>query len=140
MSKVISQTATDLAKAGYAAVLGGELARLRDSLAMTRNAQARLIGVDGESLRRWESLERGMNIDTATRIGEWLWGAQEALKSVSNVPMQTLVPVTTAARKLGISEPDLEAACDRGEYAFERLGVLGTFIVRGEQMFRGEPA
>lgn len=140
MSKVISQTATDLAKSGYAAVLGGELARLRDSLQMTRNAQARLIGVDGESLRRWEALERGMNIDTATRIGEWFWGAKAALNSVPNLAMGSLIPVTTAARKLGISESDLEAACDRGEYKFERLGVLGTFIVSGEQMYRGEEA
>lgn len=130
MSKVIDQTASDLAKAGYAAVIGGELAKMRDSLAMTRNAQARLIGVDGESLRRWESLERGMNIDTATRIGEWMWGAREALNSVSNVPIGDLVPITTAARKFGISEAELEAACDRGDYKFERLGVLGTFIHR----------
>lgn len=130
MSRVISQTATDLAKAGYAAVLGGELARMRDSLAMTRNAQARLIGVDGESLRRWESLERGMNIDTATRVGEWMWGARKALESVSNVAHRDLIPVTTAARKLGIPETSLEAACDRDEYKYVRLGVLGTFLYR----------
>lgn len=133
MSRVISHTAIDLAKSGYAAVLGGDLARMRDSLAMTRNAQARLMGVDGESLRRWEALERGMNIDTATRIGEWLWGARKALESVSDVPFQTLMPVTTAARKLGIAEEELEAACDRGEYRFVRLGVLGTFIYRENQ-------
>lgn len=133
MSRVISQTASDLAKAGYTAVIGGDLARMRDSLAMTRNAQARLIGVDGESLRRWEAVERGMNIDTATRVGEWMWGARKALESVSDVAFQTLIPVTTAARKLGIPEDELEAACDRDEYRFERLGVLGTFIYRENQ-------
>jgi DNA-binding XRE family transcriptional regulator len=134
MSRVISQTATDLAKAGYDAVMRGDLARMRDSLGMTRNAQAHLLGVDGESLRRWESLERGMNVATATRIGEWMWGARMALESVSNVATHELVPITTAARKLGIAESDLEAACDRGEYEFVRLGVLGTFIYRENQV------
>lgn len=133
MSRVISKTATELAKDGYAAVLGGDLARLRDSLAMTRNAQARLMGVDGESLRRWESLERGMNIETATRIGEWLWGAKKALDTLVNRSIHDFVPVTTAARKMGISETDLEAACDRGEYQYERLGVLGTFLYREDR-------
>src|SRR5688572_9981842 len=79
MSKVIDQTEAELAKAGYSAVLGGELAQMRDKLRMTRNAQARLIGVEGESLRQWEALERGMNIDTAIRVGEWYWGASRAL-------------------------------------------------------------
>src|SRR4029453_16996674 len=130
MSKVINRTATDLAKDGYGAVLGGDLARMRDALAMTRNAQARLIGVDGESLRRGESLGRGNNIATATRIGEWLWGAKQALDSLDKPSIHDMVPVTTAARKLGISEIELEAACDRGEYRFERLGVLGTFLYR----------
>ena len=62
MSIMTNPTASDLAKAGYTAVLGGELARLRTKLCMTRNVQAHLIGVEGESLRRWEAMERGMNV------------------------------------------------------------------------------
>lgn len=131
MSEVIDQTEVELAKAGYAAVLGGELADLRDRLGMTRNAQARLIGVEGESLRRWEAMERGMNIDTAIRVGEWLWGARKALESMGSIPYGDLVPISHAA-KSGIPEQELEAACDRGEYRHERLGVLGTFIYRGK--------
>lgn len=130
MSGVIDQTEVELAKAGYAAVLGGELAALRDKLSMTRNAQARLIGVEGESLRRWESLERGMNVDTAIRVGEWLWGAEKALESVGALAYHELVPISRAARQSGISVEELEAACDRGEYRHERLGVLGTFVYR----------
>lgn len=130
MSEVIDDTARKLAEAGYAAVLGGDLARLRNKLTMTRNAQARLIGVEGESLRRWESLERGMNIETAVRIGEWLWGAERALKSLPDQAYLELIPISSAARKTGIPVPELEAACDRGEYQHERLGVLGTFLHR----------
>lgn len=130
MSEVIDQTEVELAKAGYAAVLGGELAALRDKLCMTRNAQARLIGVEGESLRRWESMERGMNVDTAIRVGEWLWGANRALESVGTLAYHELVPISRAARQSGIPVEELEAACDRGEYRHERLGVLGTFVYR----------
>src|SRR5687768_448923 len=130
MSGVIDHTEVELAKAGYAAVLGGDLARMRDKLSMTRNAQARLIGVEGESLRRWESMERGMNVDTAIRVGEWMWGAQRALETVGTLPYQQLIPISTAARKFGIPVNELEAACDRGEYRHERLGVLGTFVYR----------
>lgn len=128
MSGVIDQTVRKLAERGYQAVLGGELARMRDKLSMTRHAQSVLIGVDSESLRRYESLERGMNIDTAVRIGEWLWGAETALKSAPDLAFQEVVPISTAARRFGIPANELEAACDRGKYRHERLGVLGTFI------------
>ncbi len=133
MSKVIDQTEAELAKAGYSAVLGGDLAELRKKLSMTRNAQARLIGVEGESLRQWEALERGMNIDTAIRVGEWKWGADRALESVAPDAYQELIPISRAARQSGIPVHELEAACDRGDYRFERLGVLGTFIYKGQE-------
>ena len=130
MSEVIDHTARKLAEAGYAAVLGGDLARMREKLSMTRNAQARLIGVEGESLRRWESLERGMNVDTAIRVGEWLWAAKRALETVPDQAYLKLLPISKAARQSGIAVEELEAACDRNEYKHERLGVLGTFIYR----------
>lgn len=130
MSGVIDQTARELAEAGYAAVLGGDLARMRDKLSMTRNAQARLIGVEGESLRRWESLERGMNVDTAIRVGEWFWGAEKALNSLPDQSYLELMPISKAARQSGIAVDELEAACDRNEYRHERLGVLGTFVYK----------
>jgi DNA-binding XRE family transcriptional regulator len=132
MSGVIDHTARKLAEAGYAAVLGGDLAAMRDKLSMTRNAQARLIGVEGESLRRWEALERGMNVDTAIRVGEWLWGAEKALKTLPDLAYQELMPISKAARQTGIAAEDLEAACDRNEYRHERLGVLGTFVYRDQ--------
>lgn len=132
MSGVIDQTEVELAKAGYAAVLGGDLAALREKVSMTRNAQARLIGVEGESLRRWEALERGMNIETAIRVGEWFWGAQKALETVPHRAYLELIPISKAARQTGIPVEELEAACDRGEYRHERLGVLGTFVYRRE--------
>ena len=132
MSGVIDHTARKLAEAGYQAVLGGDLARMRDKLGMTRNAQARLIGIEGESLRRYEAMERGMNVDTAIRVGEWHWAAERALLTLSDQSYHALVPISRAARQSGVSVEDLEAACDRGEYRFERLGVLGTFVYRQE--------
>lgn len=133
MSKVIHQTEAELAKAGYNAVLGGELSAMRNKLSMTRNAQARLIGVEGESLRQWEALERGMNIDTAIRVGEWMWGANRALESVTGDAYQELIPISRAARQSGIPVDELEAACDRHEYRHERLGVLGTFLYKEQE-------
>ena len=132
MSGVIDHTERELAERGYRAVLGGELSALRNKLNMTRNAQARLIGVEGESLRRWEALERGMNVETAIRVGEWLWGADEALKTLPDLAYQELIPISGAARRTGIPVDQLEAACDAGKYRYERLGVLGTFVYRKE--------
>ena len=132
MSMVIDQTMIELAKAGYAAVLDGELAHLRDTLKMTRNAQARLIGLEGESLRRYETLERGMNIETAVRIGEWLWGAERAMDSVPDELFKQLVPIDTVARQYSRTMQELEDGCENGTYRHERLGVLGTFIYQGE--------
>lgn len=130
MDTMTNPTDADLAKAGYSAVLGGDLARLRHKLTMSRNAQARLIGVEGESLRRWESLERGMNIDTAIRIGEWLWGAKKAMDSLPDHAFMELIPISHAARRSGIPVEELEASCEDGTQRCERLGVLGTFVYR----------
>lgn len=130
MSEMIDQTARKLAKAGYSAVLGGDLERMRIKLRMTRNAQARLIGIEGESLRRYEAMERGMNVDTAIRVGEWMWAAERALSTVAPDVYPQLIPISRAARHSGVSVEELEAACYRGECRFERLGVLGTFIYR----------
>lgn len=132
MSEMIDQTARKLAKAGYCAVLGGDLARMREKLVMTRNAQARLIGIEGESLRRYEAMERGMNIDTAIMVGEWVWAAEKALSTVDPKSFPDLIPISRAARHSGIPASELEAACDQGKYRCEHLGVLGTFVYRGD--------
>lgn len=71
-----------------------------------------------------------MNVETAIRVGEWIWGAEEALATLPDQAYLELIPITSAARKTGIAVPELEAACDRGEYRHERLGVLGTFVYR----------
>ncbi len=73
---------------------------MRNKLSMTRNAQARLIGVEGESLRQWEALERGMNIDTAIRVGEWMWGANRALESVVGDAYKELIPISRAGQAI----------------------------------------
>lgn len=136
MSGMTNDTESDLAKLGYRVVLGGDLAALRDKLRMSRNAQARLIGVDGESLRKWEMLDRAMNIETAVRIGEWFWAAEKAIEHMSTsepkVKFDKLIPISRAAQYMGVGQADLQEMVDQNAVQAEQLGVLGTFIYRTE--------
>lgn len=126
----------DLVKLGYRVVLGGELAQLRDITHISRNAQARLMEVDPESLRKWEELDRAMNIETALRIGEWFWAAKKLIEQLSvsdpQLSFKELVPISRAAQFMGIGQTELELMADSGEVKNENLGVLGTFIHRSE--------
>jgi hypothetical protein len=55
------------------------------------------------------------------------------LESVPDLAYHKLIPISRAARQSGIPVEVLEASCDRGEYKHERLGVLGTFLYRGQE-------
>lgn len=133
MGGMTQDTEVDLAKLGYRVVLGGELAALRDKLRMTRNAQARLIGVEGESLRKWEMLDRAMNVDSAIRVGEWWWGAQGVIEEIEgDVDFDKLIPISRAAQYMGVAQADLEKEVSRKLVKGEELGVLGTFVYRSE--------
>lgn len=134
-------TRDDLLKLGFNVTLEGDLAQLRKKVGLTRNAQARLIGVDAEGLREWEGLRRAMTLETALRIGEWFWWAEEALRelSESGVSLHSLVPASVAAQHLGMPtesvELEAELADPRGpmaDYRHEVLGVLGTFLYRAD--------
>lgn len=124
-----NNTETELVLLGYQVTLFGELSEVRKKTGLSRNAQARLIGVDGESLRKWEDLDRAMNIESALRIGEWYWGAKAAMKDVDFSP---LVPISKAAQYMGVAQADIETYADNNEIKHERLGVLGTFVHRSE--------
>lgn len=129
MTAMTNNTESELVLLGYQVTLFGELAELRDKTGMSRNAQARLMGVDGESLRKWENLDRAMNIRSALCIGEWFWGAKEAMRGVD---FKQLVPVSKAAQYMGVSQGEIELMADQNKVEHERLGVLGTFINRRE--------
>lgn len=130
MTLMANASADYLVRLGYRVVLEGELSDFRDMCGMSRNAQAMLIGVEGESLKRWEQLTRAMNIDTALRIGEWFWGARKALEAVPGIDFDELIPASRAAQHLGIPMVDLEDAIVGQNIKHEQLGVLGTFIYR----------
>lgn len=120
----------ELVKLGYQAVLKGGLSDLREKTHLTRNAQARLIGVDAEALRDWENLHRSMNVNTALRVGEWFWGAQKALEDPQSQTLNfdDLIPASAAAQYLSIATEKLEAEIHG--LAHENLGVLGFFVYR----------
>lgn len=124
-----NNTEAELVLLGYQATLFGGLAEVRKKTGLTRNAQSRLIGVDGESLRKWENLDRAMTIESALRIGEWYWGAQQVM---TGIEFDKLMPVSKAAQFMGTSQGDLEQWADDGRINHDRLGVLGTFIHRSE--------
>lgn len=128
MVHMTSPTESDLVKLGYDVVISGELAELRTNVRLTRNAQARLMGVDGENLRRWESLDRGMNIETALRVGEWFWAAKTALNSAHNIDFDDVIPASKAAQYLGVSANEVGDYAKSHDMPYEDLGVLGVFI------------
>lgn len=136
MLGMTNPTEADLVKLGYRVVLGGELAQVRDTTHISRNAQAKLIGVDPESLRKWEELDRAMNIETALRIGEWFWAAKKLIEQLSvsdpGLSFDKLVPISRAAQFMGIGQVELERLAEGGKVKSETLGVLGTFVYRTE--------
>ncbi|MGH7252854.1 MAG: helix-turn-helix domain-containing protein [Nitrospiraceae bacterium] len=125
-----SPTADDLLELGYRVVLTGNLKQLRDFVGLTRNAQANLIGVEAESLRRWEEKRQAMNLDTAERIGEWYWGAEQALDSAGDLNFDILMSAARAAQHMGIPFAEIESAIVANGIKHERLGVLGLFLYR----------
>lgn len=130
MSTMTSPTESDLVKLGYDVVISGELARFRDSVRLSRNAVANLIGVQGENLALWETLRRGMNIDTALLIGEWFWAANRALEEVKGMDFDMFIHDSKAAQYLGIQASLVgHFAKEQGMYC-EDLGVLGVFVHR----------
>jgi DNA-binding XRE family transcriptional regulator len=133
MSRMANETEHELVLLGYEVVLFGRLAELRKKVHLSRNAMSGLIGVDPESLTKWERLERAMNIDTALRIGEWFWAAEKTLNDVeTKVDFDKMVPVSKAAQFLGMPQSDVEQAINAGQIQAERLGELGTFVYRSE--------
>lgn len=134
MRCMTNDTEADLVRLGYRVVLFGQLAELRKKVHLSRSAQAILIGVDPESLPKWERLDRAMNIETALRIGEWFWGAEQMLKSFGpdGIDFDKLVPISKAAQYMGMQQSDIEELINRGEVTHERLGVLGTYVYRTE--------
>lgn len=127
---------SDLVKLGYRVVLNGELAALRDTVRLSRNAQAKLMEVDPESLGKWENLDRAMNIESALRIGEWFWAARTVIEQMAendpHLSFDDLLPASRAAQYMGVGQADLEELAMRRKVESEDLGVLGTFIYRSE--------
>lgn len=133
MNCMTNDTEADLVRLGYRVVLFGQLAELRKKVHLSRNAQAILMGVDPESLRKWEELDRAMNIETALRIGEWYWGAENMLNGLDpGIDFDKMVPISKAAQYMGMQQSEIEDLINRGEVSSERLGVLGTFVYRTE--------
>jgi DNA-binding XRE family transcriptional regulator len=132
MSGMSNPTSGDLAKLGYRVVMSGELGDLRRKVGISRNAQARLIGVDEDSLPKWESLRRAMNIETAVRIGEWFWAAERAIEDIEPIDFTRLIPAARAAQHFGIRAEEVDKVIKQRNLRHESLGVLGLFIYRSE--------
>lgn len=123
----------DLVKLGFNAVLGGLLSDLRDRTGLSRSGMARLIGVDPEALRDYELLRRTMNLDTAVRVGGWLWSAERAIQGEDDpINFNELIPAAGAAMHFQVPVDDLEEYCDKNKIDYEYLGVLGVFVYRNQ--------
>lgn len=125
-------TRAELIQLGLTATLSGDLRRLRDKVHLSRNAQAHLMEVTPDALKRWEEANQGMNRQSALRVGEWFWAAQQAVAAAEadGVDLAQLVPLSTACQHLAMSATDVEAKCRSGELRCESLGVLGTYVYR----------
>lgn len=125
-------TRAELIRLGLDATLSGDLRRLRDKVHLSRNAQALLMEVTPDALKRWEEAEQGMNRQSALRVGEWFWAAQKAVESAEadGVDLDQLVPMSTACQHLALSAEEVHAKCQTKDLRCESLGVLGTYIYR----------
>ena len=127
-------TRAELIRLGTQVTLSGDLARLRDRVHLTRNAQAQLMDVTPDALKRWEEAEQGMNSASALRVGEWYWAAQRVLASLYDgddpVDLDELVPLSMASQYLAMSAEDVMEKCQTGALRCEDLGVLGVYIHR----------
>lgn len=125
-------TRADLIRLGLDATLSGDLRRLRDKVHLSRNAQAQLMDVTPDALKRWESAEQGMNSQSALRVGEWYWAAKRVLDTLGEdaVDLDQLVPLSTASQHLAMSAEEVAEKCRTGDLRCEHLGVLGTYIYR----------
>lgn len=125
-------TRAELIRLGMSSTLSGDLRRLRDRVNLSRNAQAKLMEVTPDALRRWEDAEQGMNSESALRVGEWYWAAQRVLEDLENnhVDLAELVPLSTASQHLAMSAEDVLEKCQTGALRCEDLGVLGTYVYR----------
>lgn len=125
-------TRQELVKLGALVTVNGDLEKIREVFHLTRNAQAHLIGVTPDALRRWESGDQGMNTESALRVGEWYWGAQVVLDhlQLDGIRTEALVPATMAAQYLGLSMEEIDEKCQGGALRCEDLGVLGLHVYR----------
>lgn len=125
-------TRAELIRLGQLSILNGDLRRLRDKVGLSRNAQAHLIDVTPDALKRWEAGEQGMNAQSALRVGEWFWAAQRAIEDAEahGVDLGELVPLSTASQYLAMSAEEVLEKCQTGDLRCEDLGELGRFIYR----------
>lgn len=125
-------TRAELIRLGNTATLTGELKQLRERVHLSRNAQARLIEVTPDALKRWEEAVQGMNSESACRVGEWVWAARRVLADLEaeGTDLEELVPLSTASQHLAMSAEDVLEKCRTGALRCVDLGVLGVFIQR----------
>lgn len=125
-------TRAELIKLGISSTLNGDLRRLREKVQLSRNAQAHLMEVTPDALKRWEEAEQGMNQQSALRVGEWYWGAERAIQDAEahGIDLADLVPLSTACQYLAMSADEVLRKCQAGALHCEDLGVLGTYLHR----------
>lgn len=125
-------TRAQLIKLGISSVVTGDLRRLREKVGLSRNAQAHLMEVTPDALKRWEDAEQGMNSQSAARVGEWYWAAQRVVEEIERegIKFEDLVPLSTASQYLAMSADEVLEKCRTGSLQCEDLGVLGQYIYR----------
>lgn len=125
-------TRADLIQLGLTATLSGDLRRLREKVHLSRNAQAHLMEVTPDALKRWEEAEQGMNRASALRVGEWYWAAERAIDDAvsGGIDLDQLVPLATAAQHLAMPAEEILKKCQTRDLRCEDLGVLGVYIYR----------
>jgi hypothetical protein len=128
----MNPTRAELIRLGMSSTLDGRLRAIREKVGLSRNAQARLMEVTPDALRRWEEAEQGMNSDSALRVGEWVWAAERVLADLadSGVDVGELVPLSTASQYLAMGADEVLRRCQSGDLQCEDLGVLGVYVHR----------
>lgn len=121
----------DLAHLGRRVVAKGELARLRETLGLTRSAMADILHTTAITYSSWEENKVGRLWPTsAERVGRFFLHAERQLDMLAEegISMEGMMPLSIAAGQLGVSQALLLKLYRQDDIDCMDLGILGLWV------------
>lgn len=120
----------EMVAVGRKAVASGKLQRLREKLALSRNAMADMLYTAPATYASWESGSVTLRPHTAERVGRFMVSAEAQLKDLREhkIRIANLIPFHIVARELGVPNELLFKRYREGLFPAEDLGILGLWV------------